>query len=253
MDIFSDDILLSLAHKEHIDMLYEGLIVSYRINTVVSQLKRVYHVNNFNIIGTDKIVINIKNGLHPNKNELSLVSDKKFKKSLIVFGWYVAGYHYITEKNNFKPKIITDFSELPLMDDIMQLTMILEPKFDLFSPIKDKLYHVSPKLYRNKILKRGLIPKSMNNMFNYPSRIYCFDDKKYYLILTNKLVDQIPDERIDMLLINDILTYDLYEIKTDKMVIKWVKDVNLKGSYYTLENISKHNMKLINSFDIKIN
>ena len=42
----------------------------------------------------------------------------------------------------------------------------------------EKLYHISPSLYRNKILKIGLIPKSQNKMQSHPERIYCFQSNE---------------------------------------------------------------------------
>jgi len=218
MDIFSEDVLLSLVYKEYKTMLYEGLILSYKLQTVISQLKRVYHINNIKI-KNNKIIITIK-------NELNVITknSKKFNKSLNVFGWYISGFHYISPLNDFKQTIVNKYSDLLNIKDIMFLSVMLEPKFDLFVDVSDILYHVSPKLYRNRILKKGLIPKSKNKMFNYPSRIYCFKNKNSYKELAIKLVEHMSSMDKSNLMFDDIIEYDLHKVNTNKLKIKWVKN-----------------------------
>lgn len=56
--------------------------------------------------------------------------------------------------------------------------LVFEPHFskDISEEIREKynfLYHATPSIYVQKILKIGLVPKNKNTLFFYPSRIYC--------------------------------------------------------------------------------
>lgn len=54
-----------------------------------------------------------------------------------------------------------------------------------FQDVRQKLYHVTGKEYRESIKEKGLIPKARYGLFNqedgieYPERMFLFTDKDY--------------------------------------------------------------------------
>ena len=41
------------------------------------------------------------------------------------------------------------------------------------------MFHISPTIYKEKILRQGLCPKSKNDWYNYPPRVYMFLDMRF--------------------------------------------------------------------------
>ena len=50
--------------------------------------------------------------------------------------------------------------------------IFIEAKYDYEVKIPKLLFHTSPIIFKNKILKNGLTPKSGNKLSNHPNRIY---------------------------------------------------------------------------------
>ena len=143
-----------------------------------------------------------------------------------------------------------------------------EPKFQ--KPIKNALiktqkclYHISPTKYEHKIIKQGLIPKSKNNAFTYPDRIYLFLDNtrteegyaemddSMLLDITEKLFTIIQPKRDDKY-VNDY-EYTYYRIDVSKLR----NDTNLMYDQnfipfgiFTADNIPPEAISVIRRFDM---
>lgn len=122
-------------------------------------------------------------------------------------------------------------------DDTKPVALYLEPKYDSKVSIPKKLYHASPIRFKDKILKIGFIPKTGNKNSKHPDRIYLTDN----LETSIRFGENIKKEQH--------CGYCIYEINGD-CINNLYSDINLRnGGYYTSENISPNNFKLIKEFN----
>lgn len=102
------------------------------------------------------------------------------------------------------------------------------------------IYHLTPE---NKIQKIGLVPKTNNKKFKYPSRIYFFLNKptKYTCIdLITQFSDATENEYWGK--------YNLLEIDTRKVGdADFFFDPNAKQCVYTYDNIPPESLKIIDT------
>lgn len=123
------------------------------------------------------------------------------------------------------------------------LKLIYEPKYideaDYIIRSNDVLYHLSPLPYKNKILKKGFIPKSNSTKFKYTDRSYFF----LGTIGKNVVKEWVPVFRKYNQKYNDT-PYCLYTIDVNKLSdnITFYLDPNLKGGCYTSDNIGPNSI-----------
>jgi hypothetical protein len=108
---------------------------------------------------------------------------------LINLGYYISKLKIYNKYNNpytvdfekFKYKYFSD----DILSNFIKYEIIIEPKYDIKHQLKTNiLYHVTETKYLDKILKNGLIAKSLNTLSDYPERIYFvynLDDAKTYI------------------------------------------------------------------------
>lgn len=103
--------------------------------------------------------------------------------------------------------------------------IIIEPKFAFIevTTLPKYIYHVSPSIFKLKILKQGLTPNSKNDLLDYPTRIYFFTNenqlKEYVKLFYNTLPIK-SQQRIN--------SYDVYKINSkDVDMIRFLKYPNL--------------------------
>ena len=104
------------------------------------------------------------------------------------------------------------------------------------------IYHLTPSVYVNKIMKNGLVPKSKNKLFNYNPRIYFLLDKTVINIqdVANMLYTiQLQDEDNIEAVKKYKNEYTLLKCKTSDLIgkVKFYLDKNLPNAVYTTENI----------------
>lgn len=141
------------------------------------------------------------------------------------------------------------------------VTLKYEPKHQPFinKIIKEqgKLYHVSPSYNREKILKRGLIPKDKNDKLKTDGRVYCLltlDFNGYSL--TNKRIINVISQLYNVKKYYDknskyIKAYDIYEIDTTNLNANFSIDHNFNNeAVYTYDNIPSTNIKLLDTINI---
>ena len=101
----------------------------------------------------------------------------------------------------------------------------------------DYLFHATPTIYVNKILKLGLSPKHKNTLFFYPSRIYCMKgnnlSKEQISTLKNVQNQRKKGKHYDD------NQYTILTIDTSKLPngIKFYVDPNAPDAVYTHQNI----------------
>jgi len=126
-------------------------------------------------------------------------------------------------------------------DDTKPIAFKIEPKYDYEVDIPNILYHTSPIKFKHKILKNGLSPRSGNKLTNHPERIYLLNDIEKSIMFGNYLSDE-----------NDWYEngYCIYSIDGDG-ISNLYSDINFReGGFYTTNNISASNIKLIEEFKL---
>lgn len=199
----------------------EGLIRTYDVNHTKKIICRKFNLND------NQFCVQKRNDNGTDVNIVFILLDKGIDKQTIgeikhLMG--VCGY----------------FECYPQTNRNGVITLVFEPHFtkDISLEIKKKykfLYHATQTIYLQKIEKKGLIPKSNNLLFLYPSRIYCmrgnnltkeqihtlksvqakrgeqrhFDDNSYTILKIN--VSALPENIsffMDPMAPNAILTHD---------------------------------------------
>lgn len=114
-----------------------------------------------------------------------------------------------------------------------KINISIEPNFDTKVNFEgDYLYHTTEKKYLEKILLKGLIPKSKNTRSFYPERIYLSPDIKYMKSIQQQLNTDKKGDYV-FLKIDNFKGLSLY------------KDVRFKGGFYTYDNISPKYIKVV--------
>lgn len=152
--------------------------------------------------------------------------------------------------------------------------VVIESKFgkDISKDIKvknDYIYHVSPKIYLNKIIKDGLCPKASNTVYEYPPRIYLATN----LMLENaiKLATNLYQAKTKFFDVSfgdtdeykkylshhvDMKEYSIFQIDTEKISCPLYADPNFQkdfgiDSLYTTSNISPNAITHIGDIAVK--
>lgn len=129
------------------------------------------------------------------------------------------------------------------------------------------IYHLTPTVYVDKIMKQGLVPRSTNTFLNYTPRIYFLLDKK--TINYNDVASMLYNRKIEdaELLDNEVLKnktkeelekykseYTLLRVKTNDIIgkYKFYIDNNLPNSVYVTDNIPPKYIE-IDTTGIKVN
>lgn len=129
-------------------------------------------------------------------------------------------------------------------DFLQKVTIIFESKFDIQTDVPEKLYHLSIQEYEDKILKKGLSPKSKSKLSFHPDRIYlttkigCLSLIEHMKFFYNSAKWKNPNYKI-----ND--KWVIFEIDTTDLDLKIYCDPNYIGGYYTLNNIPPKSIKII--------
>jgi len=145
--------------KRNLPEINEGLIMTHDINRAKNIICRKFNLlpqqfsispRNFDGTIVSLAVIILQKGT----SQSTIGEIKHYMQTL--------GYFECVPQNFVKGKII----------------LIFEPHFstNISNEIRNKykiLYHATPTIYVDKILKSGLIPRNKNTLFFYPSRVYC--------------------------------------------------------------------------------
>ena len=127
------------------------------------------------------------------------------------------------------------------------VTITYESKFDIEKNIPKFLYHISIREFEYSVLKNGLIPKSKSKLSTHLDRIYmCLDINS-----CKNLINEMKSSYISRYIKNrknKINTkWIIYEIDTNGLNLKLYKDPNYIDGYYSVDNIPKENIKIIDA------
>lgn len=244
--------------EEWLEHVKEGLIRTHNIIQSENQLK--FFLNtlnvNFELTINSKLSFELKINHIIDKSKLYNPFNEDVIEIIIdelinVYG-YLPVYCDIVLLNGQKNRI--KWHEFKFYNNIKQLTIRFEAKYedglyknDVECP--DLLYHVTNVKNTEKILKIGLYPKTNHRRSNYSSRVYLFTNKEDY----NKFIKQFKINDLENLKYNSKEEYDkfvennkysLLEISTKNELILHT-DPNSNGTYYTYDNISPKQIKII--------
>ena len=146
-----------LNFTEYINNLNEGLIKTYDIDFVIDKSYQMLSVLNikFDIQKNPNNTIKL-NLYNFNKVYIDYLFDLLNSNFVNIFGWFPS-YMYMTNLSGMKNQM--NYDEHYLKNTYLYLnevSIIYESKFDIEVKIPDKLYHVSIKEYKNKILSKGI-------------------------------------------------------------------------------------------------
>lgn len=230
-----------LNFTEYINNLNEGLIKTYDIDFVIDKSLQLLSVLNINFDIQKNPNNTIKLNLYNfNKIYIDYLFDLLNSNFVNMFGWFPS-YMYMTNLSGMKSQM--NYDEKYLKNTYLYLnevSIIYESKFDIEIDIPKKLYHISIKEYKNKILSNGIIPKSKSKLSLHDNRIYVCSKLEYCL-------DMIPKMRFYFFNKNPKINtqWIIYEIITENLDLKLYKDPNyLNKGYYLLGNISPNNVKV---------
>jgi hypothetical protein len=229
---FHEEDICDLYNRRKVNKLYEGLIKSYNYNSTIKLIQKKFKINQI-VYKNNKIRIYIRKSykLYNKTMNMFLNDFKEFNKLLNVCGWDISTFQYVDKKLN-----LFKYSELDKIinnKEIIQITCLLEPKYQFeYFDIKDNLFHISHIKNRNKILKKGLIPKSQSRI-NHPDRVYCFYNKVDFEEYSKKLYKFSKIKK---------KVFDIFKIDVNNLKNKWIKDINFNNAVYTLENISPYHI-----------
>jgi hypothetical protein len=126
-------------------------------------------------------------------------------------------------------------------NDTKPIAFVIEAKYDYEVEIPKILYHTSPIRFKDKILKYGLVPKTSNKLSKHPERVYLTDSLDKSIMFGEYLKNDNTNEYYKS-------GYCIYQINGESLS-KLYSDVNLReGGFYTTDNISTNNLKLIKEF-----
>lgn len=209
--------------KNNILPLNEGLIYSQPFDTTIRTLK-----NKFNELEIKKY----------NDGDISIeYLDNKLKKYIPLInnlGYFISSAFVGDDSINVSKMKKEE------LEEVICSNIFIEPKYDYQVEVPNILYHASPIKFKDKILKKGLTPKSGSKLSYHPDRIYLSSSMESSI----KFGEYLSEDEKNKHYSNG---YCIYIIKGDG-IDKLYSDINMRESgYYTLNNIKKEFIELFKS------
>jgi hypothetical protein len=124
------------------------------------------------------------------------------------------------------------------LEKVVCSNIFIEPKYDQQVEIPNLLYHASPLKFKDKILKKGLTPKSGSKLSYHPDRIYLTNSMESCIKFGEYLKNSEKSEYYKN-------GYCIYIIK-GKDIDKLYSDINMREvGFYTLNNIKDEYISLL--------
>lgn len=236
-------------------LMNEGLLLTHPMDITITWLED--YLRKYNNVFIQQI--NLKNKFKITFYDIIPFDSLQNIYNYIVnlYGWfpsYSIFYYINREKKDLTAHKMNNIDFIFLKENwnnFNSLEITFEAKFDFEIEFNkdDKIYHVSPLIYKEKILKMGLIPKTNSKLTYHPERIYFFNDINYTNFLISKLKDKNGEKYKNIISkyfkYEKVNEYVLYEIiNLDKY--KFYNDVNYNNKgVYTLENINPNDIKVM--------
>ncbi|WP_146739363.1 hypothetical protein [Pseudoprevotella muciniphila] len=223
-------------------MIDEGLIKTYPIDKTINYIVRKYGLDNRQvrvspinngIVDVDIITIILRNTIDSNT-----LGDIKHD-------FQTCGYF-----NNQKPTQIHNTN---------YLFFCFEPKFsqDVTTMVRQNyryLYHSSPKIFQDKVMRCGLIPKSKNTLFLYPDRTFLMVGDNLNSQQINVLKNVQTERNSNCNTLNQketkehiLITIDVSKIPQD---VKFYCDPLSHRAIFTNDNIPRHSIVNVEPFTL---
>ena len=225
------EILTNILSYENMlkDEINEGLIKSYDINKVKNMACKKFNLNDFQV----EITKRRNNGIL--NNQIVFMLDENTSKNIVgdlIHFMNTCGYYKLLNPRHYKGLLIITF-EQKFAKDITNIVKTYK-----------YLYHATPSINVNKILKNGLIPKHKNNVFSYPDRIYLMgtktDELSNHQLCIMKMIQDFRDKTEHL----DDNEYTILQIDIKKLPenIKFYSDPSIPdgNGVYTFDNIPNY-------------
>lgn len=224
---FDDFINLPKDIKQQI--LHEGLIATYDTHITYKMLCQKFNLNTQDVYLRNQRGINLIIVTLPTTTNKLLINE--ITNFMSTCGFFRNNQKIFSKKEN-------------------KILLFFEPKFtrNIALDIHEHynyLMHLTPEIYVDKILKNGLIPKSENNIFKYPDRLFFVPGTK----LTSKAKQVLDNIRLSYIdkIINSSgihnpkqkLRHSLLYLKLDEIPsnVKFYIDPIAQDSIFTTDNI----------------
>lgn len=216
-EIFEQDNPLAVKYIKGQQPISEGLIKTYPINNTVEYVRRLFGLrdNQINVISRGdihKILV-----MYGNSEERR----KQMAKAMNLCGYELASENTENVNNVIYQMYTQKFSN--------SLTNELKKRMDF-------LIHITPMYNKEKILQKGFVPKSKNELFSYGDSIFFFTQDAPIV----HIVDQVYQK--DCLIKNkqNKHIYTLFQVDLAKITneVKFEIDPNLNYAVRTKNNIS---------------
>lgn len=228
------------------NVLYEGLITSYSVKDTIRYftenikkkgLKNIRYSYSYNNLALPYIIILF------NYNSYSTIIGEWIISLFKVCGWEIAD---ISDINGIKLRDKNNSFDEMINSNVGRF--VFRAKFDVEIEKKNwpkYLYHMSPSIKKDKILKKGLIPKTENKLIKHEDAVYMLD-------MNDKIDIEILAQDLNDRSIKKHNSYSLFEINTTLFpeFFKLYMDPDLEYSYFTKDNISPYCLKFLK--DIKV-
>lgn len=113
-----------------------------------------------------------------------------------------------------------------------------------FIPSKTKAYHVTPDIYVNDILEKGLIPRSESKLSDHPERIYLMLNSENFKSMSEILWNTLDDDIKKLIKEYYVLEIDLEQLPNNKYYVDPASSIQYRA-IYTLQPIPKSAIKVI--------
>lgn len=219
-----------LSKEEYLNSITEGLIRSSDIPTTLRIcerfLKQILSSDKYCLVDNGSIII-----LKLLVSDLELYKEKINSMFVNISGWFPYEYIYYDMDDN---ELSTSKYMLEQTDAYM-VEIYFEGKFveteqDSRNLNYKYFYHVSPSIYKDKILTIGLVPKTKSKISYHPDRIY----------LTTSVNDCI---HLAYQFNYPVGQFSIFKI--ENYGFKICKDIQYNNGYYVMNNISSKYITLI--------
>ena len=213
--------------------LEEGIYKTYPPTTARRYIKDLFNLDE------EQIVVYDKNGSSPEEKRLWVIyydgygNKEKMTKAMTLCGYTLS--KAMKRENGYAEEIYIPIN-LPSLDDIVR-------KYDYIT-------HITPSYNKEKILTKGFIPKSKNEMFSYNDRIFFFKGDTPMKEIVFQAIDF--DEKIKNKRNNHIYTIFIVDTKKLPKNANFHTDLTYPCGIYTTDNIPPQVIKSVQDFNVEV-
>lgn len=212
-------------------LIYENISFSCSISLIIRKIREMGSKEYLNY-GNNKIVIGfpLSKNNEDNYRKLNHFMD-------IQCGWK---HSTTTKGRGITPEDKLDF----MKNDFGKVFLQYEPKFDVEIGYNLKiLYHLTPFDKLERMLKKGLSPRSSDNFFEFNNRIYFSKNiDPLYDLARRKFEIASPKSK-------KIKVFAILQVHPESR-IRFFEDPNFPDGVYTMENIDRFSINPIEWFEL---